>query len=347
MVASPKDKHGSASRRWLILPDQLDRDAWVERLAPGSGTAAEAVLVESREWMSRRPYHRQRVALILLNLRAFADELRAGGIEVRVVQTDGAIVDAVQAEVAARGPLDVLEPAEREVRAELSPIVGSGGLRVHRNPHWLTRESDFAAAKGREGWRMDAFYRAVRRRTGLLMEDGEPVGGKLSFDVDNRSRWDGIPAAPEPPRFARTPLREAIEREVSSTYGAHPGRLDVEALPATHEDTQALWDWGVRTCLPHFGPFEDAMSERSRGLFHTRISPVLNLGRIAPSTLVADACASGVPIQSVEGFVRQVIGWREFVRHVHSATDGFRSMPGGGRSAVRPIPRVMRHQSVV
>ena len=305
--------------------------------ATAASARAGAVLVESREWLSRRPYHRQRVAIILLNLRAFAEELRADGVDVRLVRTDGSLAEAVRQEVSANGPLDVLEPAEREVRAELAPIIESGGLRVHPNPHWLTRDSDFAAAKGREGWRMDSFYRAVRRRTGLLMEDGAPVGGKLSFDVDNRARWDGIPAAPEPPRFARSALRDDVERDVTSTYAAHPGRLDIDALPATHEDVHALWQWGVRTCLPHFGPFEDAMSERSRGLFHTRISPALNLGRISPATLVADACASGAPIQSVEGFVRQVIGWREFVRHVHRATDGFRALPSGA-SPVLPRP---------
>ena len=307
------------------------------RLAAGTGARAGAVLVESREWLSRRPYHRQRVAIILLNLRAFADELQAAGVDVRLLSTERPIAEAVRSEVTGLGPLDVLEPAEREMRAELADMIESGDLRVHPNPQWITRDSDFAAAKGREGWRMDAFYRAVRRRTGLLMEDGQPVGGKLSFDVDNRARWDGIPAAPEPPRFPRTPLRDAVEREVTSVYAAHPGRLDVEALPATHDDTRVLWQWGVRACLPHFGPFEDAMSERSRGLFHTRISPSLNLGRIAPATLVSDACASGAPIQSVEGFVRQVIGWREFVRHVHRATDGFRTSPSGA-SPVLPRP---------
>ena len=201
MVASPKDPHDSAPRRWLILPDQLDRDGWLARLAAGTGARAGAVLVESREWLSRRPYHRQRVAIILLNLRAFADELQAAGVDVRLLRTERPIAEAVRSEATGVGPLDVLEPAEREMRAELSEMIESGDLRVHPNPQWITRDSDFAAAKGREGWRMDAFYRAVRRRTGLLMEDGQPVGGKLSFDVDNRARWDGIPAAPEPPRF--------------------------------------------------------------------------------------------------------------------------------------------------
>jgi deoxyribodipyrimidine photolyase-related protein len=316
---------------WAVLPDQLDLGGWRRRVleARGQGEAApSAVLVESREWLSRRPYHRQRVALIMLNLRAFADELRALGVDVDHRVVDGSMVDAFRAVADVRGPLRILEPAEREVRVELQPLIESGRLEAHANPHWMTTAADFAAARGSGGWRMDAFYRAVRARTGILMERGRPVGGKLSFDTENRKRWDGIPAAPDPPRFARTPLRDAVEADVAARFGSHPGRLDVEALPATHDDAESLWAWGRTACLPWFGPFEDAMSERSRGVFHTRVSPVLNLGRLDPRQLVADALSSGAPLASVEGFIRQVIGWREFVRHVHLATDGFRRVEG-------------------
>ena len=286
------------------------------------------MLVESREWLSRRPYHRQRIALIMLNMRAFAQELRDLGVSVDHRVVDGPMVDAFRDVAEVHGPLRVLEPAEREVRAELRPLVESGALEVVPNPHWMTDAADFAAARGTGGWRMDTFYRAVRKRTGILMEHGKPTGGKLSFDTENRQRWDGIPAAPEPPRFPRTALREAVKAEVEARFGRHPGRLDVDALPATHADAEALWSWGRSECLPWFGPFEDAMSERSRGVFHTRISPVLNLGRLDPRRLVEDALSSGAPLASVEGFVRQVIGWREFVRHVHLATDGFRDSEG-------------------
>jgi deoxyribodipyrimidine photolyase-related protein len=295
------------------------------------------VLVESGEWLGRRPYHRQRIALILLNMRAFAAEVADAGIAVRHVRTDGSMVDALREVAGELGPLSVNEPAEREVRAELRPLVDGGLARIAPNPHWLTTTEDFRAAAGSGGWRMDAFYRAVRARTGILMKAGAPVGGKISFDTENRERWDGIPAAPEPPRFARTALRDEVEREVLARYARHPGRLDVEALPATQSDAEELWAWGLRHCLEWFGPFEDAMSERSRGVFHTRISPVLNLGRIGPRRLVDDAVASGAPLQSVEGFVRQVIGWREFVRHVHNATDGFR-VAGGRPQPTRREP---------
>ena len=299
--------------------------------------APGVVLVESDEWLGRRPYHRQRIALLLLNQRAFAQELAAAGLEVRVERTAGTMVDALRAVARELGTLEVHEPAEREVRAELRPLVDAGAVRTAPNPHWLTTDDDFRAAASGRGWKMDSFYRAVRARTGILMKSGQPVGGKLSFDADNRERWDGIPAAPEPPRFAMTPLRAAVAREVEERFAAHPGRLDVEALPATHEDTERLWAWGVKHCLPMFGPYEDAMSERSRGLFHTRISPALNIGRIHPRRLVDDVLASGAPLQSVEGFVRQVIGWREYVRHVHRVTDGFR-LTGGAPVATRECP---------
>ncbi len=326
--------------RWVVLPDQLDVDLWRGLVAGagarGPGASGRLAVVESREWLSRRPYHRQRVALILLNLRAFVAEAGAQGLDVVHVRTDGTTVDAVRA-LAADGPVDAVEPAEREMRAELAPLVSAGRLRMHADPRWITTDADFAACAGREGWRMDSFYRSVRRRTGIMMDGDAPAGGKWSFDAENRERWDGIPAAPEPPRFERTALRADVEREVTDRYARHPGRLDVDALPATSQDAQALWSWALARCLPHFGPYEDAMSERSRGLFHTRISPALNLGRVAPAQLVRDVLALDLPMQSKEGFVRQVIGWREFVRHVHRATDGFRETRGI-RAEVRAAP---------
>jgi deoxyribodipyrimidine photolyase-related protein len=339
VVARPEDP-ARMRHWWTVLPDQLDLCHW-RQVASAARSRGEplpgVVLVESGEWLRRRPYHRQRVAIILLNLRAFAAELRGEGFDVDERRTAGTMVDALREAAALRGPMLAHEPAEREVRAELRPLVEGGALRFVPNPHWITTDVDFRAAASGRGWKMDSFYRAVRARTGILMKAGAPVGGKLSFDHDNRERWDGIPAAPDVPRFAETPLRREVEREVEERFARHPGRLDVQALPATHEDTERLWEWGTTRCLPHFGPYEDAMSERSRGLFHTRISPVLNLGRIRPQRLVDDVLASGAPLQSVEGFVRQVIGWREYVRHVHGATDGFR-MLDGRPAEVRPAP---------
>jgi deoxyribodipyrimidine photolyase-related protein len=176
---------------------------------------------------------------------------------------------------------------------------------------------------------MDKFYRFIRRATGVLMEGEKPVGGKYSFDVENRLPWHGKPASPEPPSFPRDPIKEEVGELIGRTFAHHPGQLNLDALPTTREDAEKLWSWAKAECLPLFGPYEDAMSHRSRSLFHTRISSLVNIHRLLPSRVISDVAGMKLPLESKEGFIRQILGWREFVRHVHEGTDGFRKLPGG------------------
>jgi deoxyribodipyrimidine photolyase-related protein len=305
-----------------VAYDQLT-DA-VGPLAEGSADTT-ALFVESREWLSRRPYHRQKIATVLLNQRAFALELAKAGFDVRYESADGPISETLEAVASKARPAIVMRPAERELRAELAPLAARGLVAFRPNETWLTTPDDLAAA-GRP-FRMDRFYQAVRRRTGVLMERGKPIGGKFSFDAENRKPWNGTPPAPEPPRFRAGPLRAEVEALVRERFAAHPGALDVAAIPATRSDADRLWSWAKASCLPHFGPYEDAMSSASRGLFHTRLTPILNLARLLPRDLVDDAAGLDIPLASKEGFIRQVLGWREFVHQVHEATDGFRTLP--------------------
>jgi deoxyribodipyrimidine photolyase-related protein len=189
---------------------------------------------------------------------------------------------------------------------------------------------------------MDAFYRQVRRRTGVLMERGKPVGGKFSFDAENRQPWHGDPPAPVLPVFPNDPIKDEVVRLVETHFGDHPGQLDASALPVTLADAKRLWAWGLAEALPHFGPYEDAMAVEARTLFHTRISALLNLHRITPAQVLDDVLRLPLPLASQEGFVRQILGWREFVNHVHRETDGFRTLdPQGAPSALgaeMPLP---------
>lgn len=329
---------GDRATTWVLaLPDQLTQDVGPLARDPRAGV----IMVESDEWMSRRPYHRQRLAMLLLNAREFADECRAASRPVHCARGSGSIIDLVRAAhraLGAPGAFVCMQPAEREMRAELAPLVAEGVVAFVPHEGWMTTAEDFGPMpKG--GWRMDAFYRRVRKRLGIMVDAaGRPEGGAWSFDAENRERWDGVPAAPEPPGFAMTARRVEVEREINERFAHHPGTVDVCALPATLKDTHALWSWALRDCLPHFGPFEDAMSTQSRGLFHSRISPVLNVLRILPHRLVQDVLAIDVPLACREGFVRQVIGWREFVHHVHEATDGFRTGLGKAAGPVAQAP---------
>jgi len=317
-----------AGRRWLFVPyDQLS-----DTLGPLSREAPEdlgIVVVESPAKGGRRPYHQQKLALLLANLRHFALEQAARGVAIRHVVSPGGYADALTPLVRELGPFRMMEGAERELRADLAPLVAAGGLELLPHEGWLTTVEDFEAGAGTSPpWRMDAFYRQVRKRTGILMEDGKPHGGKYSFDAENRETWKGDPPAAIEPTFPLDPVKEEVLALVERRFGDHPGLLRPEALPATLADAESLWAWALEACLPRFGPFEDAMSLDSRTLFHTRVSGLLNLMRITPGRVVEDALALDIPLASREGFVRQVVGWREFVRHVHLATDGFREIPG-------------------
>ena len=316
----------------LVAPDQLHRRLGV--MASAQAGRDGVVLVESREWLSRRPYHRMRVAAILLAQRNFAIECAREGFAVAYLRTEGPMVDALRAFAAKHGPLRATEWAEREMRREFEPLVAAGAVRTQPHDGWMTAHADFAGCRRGRQWSMDSFYRAHRSRTGLLMDEaGEPIGGRLSFDTENRKAWKGDPPAPEPPRFADSPLRDEVAATIGADFAQHPGSLDLAALPGSLEECEALWAWALRACLPHFGPFEDAMSVRSRGLFHTRMSPLMNLWRIDARRMVRDVAALELPIESKEGFIRQIVGWREFVRWVHLATDGFRD---AWTSAARP-----------
>ncbi|MBN1103322.1 MAG: cryptochrome/photolyase family protein [Deltaproteobacteria bacterium] len=260
------------NRSWLFVPyDQMtDRIGPLSREDPrGLGI----VVVENLWKAARRPYHKQKLALILANLRHFALEQADRGVAVRHVIARGPYATALDPLVPELGPLRVMVPAERELRADLKALADKKSLVFIPHEGWLStteqfRESDVKAPP----WKMDSFYRFIRRTTGILMEEEKPVGGRYSFDVENRLPWHGKPASPEPPSFARDRIKEEVGELIGQTFAHHPGQLDLGALPATKKDAEKLWSWAKAECLPLFGPYEDAMSHKSRSLFHTRIS---------------------------------------------------------------------------
>jgi deoxyribodipyrimidine photolyase-related protein len=318
-----------SARRWLFVPyDQLsDRIGPLSREDPSE---LGIVLVENPWKAARRPYHRQKLALVLANLRHFAVEQAARGVAVRHIVARGPYRTALEPLITELGPLRVMRPAEIELRTDLAPLVEHGGLVELKHEGWLTTNDDFSASqKKAPPWRMDAFYRQVRRRTGWLMEDGKPTGGKYSFDAHNREFWPGEPPAPDPPVFDPDALTIEVGELIETHFETHPGDLDLVSLPASLDDAEALWKWALERCMPLFGPYEDAMSRASSGLFHTRISGLLNLHRLLPARVVEDVASLDIPLASTEGFIRQVLGWREFMRHVHEATAGFRELPEG------------------
>ena len=312
------------ARHWsFVLYDQLSEELGaLGRLPPEQ---VGIVLIESQWKAQRRPYHKQKLALLLSSQRHFALEQARRGVAVRYLSGRGSYREQLLPLIDELGPLEVMRPAEREMRRHLEPLICKGLLKEQAHDGWLTDTRDFErATKGKATWRMDAFYRGVRKRYGVLLDGAKkPLGGKWSHDADNRRPWRGDPPAPTPPRFEPDPITAEVCEMIAKHYAAHPGRLLPETIAATQEQVDTLWRWVRAECMPHFGPYEDAMSLRSRQLFHGRISGLLNLHRLLPKRVVSDVEAMDIPLNSKEGFIRQVLGWREFVRHIHEVSEGF------------------------
>jgi deoxyribodipyrimidine photolyase-related protein len=193
---------------------------------------------------------------------------------------------------------------------------------------------EFKGGAGRRPFLMDTFYRAMRKKSGLLMQSGKPVGGKWSYDAENRKPYRGEVRVPERPRFAPDGITLEVMAMVEERHPEHFGKTAGFDLAVTKEDAEAVWAFALERLLPHFGPWEDAMAAGEPEMFHSVTSPLINLTRIRPVDVVGQVVeayeAGRIPLESTEGFVRQLMGWREFMRHIHEVTDGYRKLEASG-----------------
>ena len=320
-----------------VLGDQLDRS--IGALGQARPDTHRVLLVESRTKLASRPWHRQRAHLYLTALRRFRDELRTEGflVDHRIAPTFTEGLAAHRAEFA---PAEVVatEPNSRAAEHLLTRL----GVRTVRSDQFACHRDEFAAwASGRKRRTMEDFYREQRRRFDLLMDGDEPAGGRWNFDADNREpppKGDVIWPVP-----VITPLDE-LDREVLAELPTElPGTDPDGTWPTSRTEALRRLDHAVNEVLPRFGPHEDAMLSSSWHLAHTMLSPALNLGLLRPLEVceAADAAfrAGRVPIASAEGFVRQVIGWREYVWGTYWL-EGAEYGGANELGAERPLPPV-------
>jgi deoxyribodipyrimidine photolyase-related protein len=333
----------------IVLGDQLsDRIAALRDLDMAHDVV---LLAEVREECTYVKHHKQKIVLVLSAMRHFAASLRQAGVRVAYVTLDDAAnTHSLRGEmlraVARYAPerVVVTEPGEWRVLTDMRGWSDAAGIpvEIREDTRFFVSRREFAAwADGRRTLRMEFFYRDMRRRTGLLMQGEQPAGGRWNFDAENRKRLPAKITTPKIPAFVPDAVTRAVIALVAAEFADHFGDLDSFAWPVTAAQAQTMMDDFCTHRLPQFGDWQDAMRAGDATLFHARISAALNIGLLDPRRVCAAAEAAwrngAAKLNAVEGFVRQILGWREFVRGVY-----WRDMPRYAERNVlgarRPLP---------
>ncbi len=307
----------------LVLGDQLDRSS---AAFDGFDPRQDRVwMAEVSEESTHVWNHKARIVLFLSGMRHFRDELRERGWKVEYTAlTPGTLAGVLTASLAKLKPKGVIlaEPGDYRVRQALTDACPNLELRPDR--HFLSTPADFAEhAKGRKQLRLEFFYREMRRRHNILMEGGKPVGGEWNYDSDNRESFgkQGPGLLPRAEDFPPDALTREVMREVEERFPKHPGQLASFNWPVTPEDARRSLRDFIDHRLPNFGRFQDAMWTGEPFLHHSRLAAALNLKLLDPREVIAaaeEAYHHGhASLAAVEGFIRQILGWREYVRGIY------------------------------
>ena len=313
----------------LVLGDQLSPD--VSSLAACDPARDMVLMCEVVEEATYVRHHKKKIILLFSAMRHFADELRGLGWRVVFTQLDddgnaGSFAGEVARAVATHRPerIVVTEPGEWRLLNAMRGWSARFGLPVDARPddRFICPIADFAAwASGRKQLRMEFFYREMRRKTGLLMDGDKPAGGVWNFDHDNRKPAKADLFMPEPAHFQQDAITREVVALVKSRFAHHFGDAAPFWFAVTRADAEAAFDRFVAEGLANFGDYQDAMLTDHKFLYHAVVSMYLNCGLLDPLAIcrkVEAAYASGaVPLNAAEGFIRQVIGWREYVRGIY------------------------------
>lgn len=321
----------------LVLGDQLSLDN--PALRPPEGLKSSDItvfMIESQAESKVVWVHKARIALFLSAMRHFADQLRQKGYKVvysSLSQTGELDLIGRLAQLCEVHQIQVLqlaEPGEWRLEQNLVELSKRSQLPVVflEDPHFMCSRADFAKwASSYKQMRMEYFYREMRKRFGVLMQEGaasaEPVGGQWNFDSENRSAFPktGPGQIAPPAQFLPDEITCQVIAEVESLFPDHPGELAHFIWPVTRDQALQALEQFIQTRLVNFGDYQDAMWTETPFGWHSLVSSSINLHLLDPREVIAAAEAAYkaglAPLAAVEGFIRQILGWREFIRGVY------------------------------
>ena len=311
----------------VVLGDQLSPDLSSLAAAP-DGHVLMAELSDEAGYVR---HHKQKIALVFSAMRHFAEALREAGREVSYLAYGAhaavnSFTDAVAHMVDKHGFDRVLvtEPGEYRLAEEFADWAVRFGVPVEILPdtRFIATHEEFENwAAGKKQLRMEFFYREMRRKTGLLMDGDEPLGGQWNYDADNRKKLPKGHVLPMRKRSAPNALTRQVLDLVDTHFANHFGTLDGFGWPVTASEAEAHYAHFLDHCLPYFGDYQDAMKSGESFLYHGLVASSLNLGLLDPLDICRRAEArlrdGQAPLNAVEGFIRQIIGWREYIRGIY------------------------------
>ena len=313
------------TRLVLVLGDQLSDT--LSALTEADKTTDVVVMAEVAEEATYVQHHPKKIAFIFAAMRKFAARLREDGWDVRYTQLDdtenaGSIPGELLRRAEDTGAIEVIATQPGEWR--LIQALEDMPLKLTMKPdtRFVSTQQDFDQwAKGRKALRMEYFYRDMRRKTGLLVDGDDPKGGKWNYDSENRKPAPDDIAFSGPMQFTPDDTVNEVLDLVEARFGNSFGSLRPFWFATDREQARRALTHFITYALPRFGDFQDAMMNDNRFLYHALISPYLNVGLLDPMevcTAAEDAYRQGhAPLNAVEGFIRQIIGWREYVRGIY------------------------------
>ncbi|MGR3711752.1 MAG: cryptochrome/photolyase family protein [Shimia sp.] len=319
----------ASGRLILVLGDQLSLTL---SALQGANKAQDVVLMaEVAEEASYVPHHKKKLAFLFSAMRHHADLLRREGWTVRYIHLDddsnkGTLPDQLRHELAVsdRSQVVMTEPGEYRLRRALLDWAEAAGvaLDMREDTRFVCTHAEFQSwAQGRKQLRMEYFYREMRRKTGLLINGDAPEGGKWNYDAENRKPAKGDLFMPQPRHVPRDAITEDVLALVETRFAKNFGSLEPFWLAVTREDALLALEHFVQTALPLFGDYQDAMLTDEPFLYHSVLAQYLNAGLLDPLEIcrrVERAYYDGdAPLNAVEGYIRQIIGWREYVRGIY------------------------------
>ena len=313
------------TRLVLVLGDQLSRG--ISALQNADKGRDVVVMAEVADEASYVSHHPKKIALIFAAMRNFAVQLHDDGWDVRYTQLDdtenaGSIVGELlrRADQTGADAVLVTEPGEWR----LIDKIKNAPIKTHIFPddRFIASHAEFEGwAEGRKALRMEYFYREMRRKTGLLMKGDQPAGDKWNYDHDNRKAAPDDVTVDGPLWFEPDDTVRDVLDLVEARFGDHFGDLHPFGFATTRAQALQALAYFVERALPRFGDYQDAMLEGSAYLYHAVLSPYINIGLLGPLEVCEAAQTAwkkgDVPINAAEGFIRQIIGWREYVRGIY------------------------------